>query len=209
MKQIKYYTLGLLSVALLTVGLYSCSNEDNSDIQNNEASKTVWNKSNDDVRGGLVAKIENGVAVALYDEKEAKDLLVDSGTFTDVESIELAYGLNPDTNQYEAFVTLIATEASTSMVVGIVADLTIEGDKLIIPNPETEYQAFAKHSCTPKNCSWCQFDRSWFLGRIKGCDCNRAAEEGKPSSCLHGLNSGPAPGLPELVSTLTKLAAGI
>lgn len=208
MKKIKNYALGLLSAGLLTLGLYACTNEDANGAQNEVPGLTPQTKSTNNFKEGAIAVIRNGIAVPLYNEADLKTELVTSGAYTDVESVELAYGLNPDTSQYEAFVTVIGTEAATAKVVGIVADLRIDGDKLIILNPETNQQAYASNSCDGTNCGWCQFDRSWFLGRIKGCKpCSRINDENKPASCDHKTTDS---GLIALLSSVFSLfSAGL
>lgn len=211
MKHIKHFAFGLMGVAVLTVGLYACSNEDTTNMQQEESANTVRLKSGNDFEGGQIGLLENGIAVPLYDEVKVKASLIHNETFESIESIELAYGVNPDGNKEEAFVTIIGVEKATSQVVGIVVDLVIDGDKLIIPNPETNQQSFAAHSCTGSNCSYCQFDRNWFLGRIKGCKpCSRPGDDSLPSYCNHGTSSGGiVPIIQETSKVLVKSATGL
>ncbi|OYQ48681.1 hypothetical protein CHU92_00555 [Flavobacterium cyanobacteriorum] len=190
MKKMKFYALGIVSAALLTAGLYACSSE-TTDSPQEESSVNFQTKSRVGFTKEQIGEIRNGVAVPLYDEARVKADLITSGVFAQVESIELAYGINPTTNSGEAIVTIIGKEKATSPALAIVADLVIDGNRLFILNPETNQQAFAKHVCAGQNCGWCEFDRTWFLGRIRGCKpCSRVVDESKPSGCIHSQSSG-------------------
>jgi hypothetical protein len=163
-------------------------------------------KTNDVFRGGQIGVIQNGVAVPLYDDSDVKNALISDGVFSSIESIEIVYGINPDGNKEEAFVTLIGVEAASSTLVGIVADLTIDGNQLIIDNPEINPQPFATNTCTGTNCAWCEFDRSWFLGRIRGCKpCSRPGGDNGPATCNHSISTGGAMTvLKPMANTLVK-----
>jgi hypothetical protein len=209
MRHIKHYALGLMGAALLTAGLYSCSNEESTNFQQEESSATVRLKSNNNFEGGPIAVIDNGVARPLYDEVSVKADLIAENVFESIESIELVYGINPDTNNEEAFLTVIGVDKTTSQVVAIVADLTIDGDKLIIENPDTHQQAFAANTCNGVNCRSCQFERTGFLGlRITGCKpCSSPNDDSLPSACNHSQTSGGGGGIiMKLVETLIKYA---
>ncbi len=187
MKKIKHYALGLLGAALVTAGIIACSSEEANTTQQ-EPATTSWNKSGSTFTGGPVATITNGKATLIHSEADIKASLIAKGVFTDIKSIEVAYGLNPDTKLQEAFVTIIGIETASAAPLAFVADLTINGNQLIIPNPADNQQAFATHTCTGNDCQWCEFDRTWFLGRIKGCKpCSRGN-----GSCNHGISSGGA-----------------
>lgn len=192
MKKIKHYALGLLGAALVTAGIIACSSEEANSTQQ-ETAATAWNKSGSTFTGGPVATITNGVAALIHSEADIKASLIAKGIFTDVESVEVAYGLNPDTKLQEAFVTVIGKETASAAPLAIVADLTINGNQLIINNPSDNQQAFSTHTCIGTNCGWCQFDRTWFLGRIKGCKpCSRVIDKDSSSACNHSTSTGSA-----------------
>jgi hypothetical protein len=207
MKSIKYYALGLLSAAFLTVAITACSNEEPTNMQADQSSAAVPLKSGDEFTGGPVAKIVNGDAVPLYNADSLKVALVSTKFFSAVESIEVTYGVDPATNDTEAFMTIIGIEPGTSAMLVLVADLKLDGDQLLIPNPETNVQAFATHTCKSVNCSQCNFKKQGLFGRIVGCEpCGGAAIEGQPAGCEHSVTSGGG-NLLKVVLEIVKFAA--
>ncbi len=189
MKKIKYYALGLLSVALLTAGLYACSNEDAINMKKDESGRNLTTKSNDIFEGGKIATIVNGNAVPLYDEIEVKEGLVDDGLYIEVDSVEITYGLNTESKKYEAFITIIGKQAASSLVSATVGDLIIDGNNLNVPG-ENNLTTFATHTCAGQNCLSCEFERTGFFKRIVGCKaCSKPSIEDKPASCNHSQTS--------------------
>lgn len=207
MKRIKQYALGLLGVAVLTAGLYACSNEDTNSTQNQEALN--FTTKSDDFQGGVIATIKDGAAVLSYDEAQLKSELVTSGLFKSIESVELVYGYNPDNKKEESFLTVLGVEPVTGMSAAVVIDLIVDGGKgqILIPNPSDSPEAFSSNTCKGSNCKSCDFERSGFWGKIVGCkDCGGAGDPDKPAYCEHSRTSGPSPiEVAKLVLTLVAL----
>lgn len=205
MKKIKHYALGLLSAVLVTAGLHACSNEEANNPQQKEFSTTVSAKSSDDFERGAVAVIEDGEAVPLYDETRLNITLVTEGFFAEIESIGLVYGFNPEVEEYEAFLTIVAKETVDLSLVAIEIDLIRDGGQLFIMNPEIVPHLFNKHSCIGYNCRSCAFTRRGFFRRITGCtSCQAVNEPSKPAGCNHSINGGGVS--VELVKEFTKVA---
>src|SRR5690554_4862462 len=195
MKTLKLKFIALAILVLGTFVFIACSDEGNT--VNSVDSNTTNFKISSELERTVVAVIVDNQAVPLYDEIILKEMFVNRGLFREVESIDLAYGFNPEIDEYEAFLTIIAEEEinSSLVAVAIQADLIIDGGNLIIEDPEIQPIAFAKHSCTPDNCRKCAFERSGFLGlRIDGCkECGAVNNPEKGGYCNHGINGGGVP----------------
>lgn len=204
MKKIKHYALGLLGAALVTVGIIACSSEEANTTQQ-ETAATAWNKSGSNLTGP-VGQIVNGAAVPLYNEAQVKSALLADGTFTAIYDIELAYEYNAVQKKYESFMTVIGQETASSPTVAIVADLTINGNQLIILNPEDNQQAFRFHECIPQNCRSCDFQRAGGrFSRITGCKaCSVPGNSAETPECNHRTNNGNS-GAVQLVISLIKV----
>lgn len=204
MKKIKHYALGLLGAALVTAGIIACSNEE-ANTTNSEIATTSWNKSGSSLTGP-VGKIVNGLAVPSYDEANVRAELIADGTFKTIYSIELAYEYNAVQKNYESFMTVIGQETASSPTVAIVADLIIDGNQLIIQNPENNQQAFRFHECLAQNCRSCDFKRAGGrFSRITGCKpCSVPEDSGTPA-CNHRTNNGSSGAVQLLISLVLKL----
>lgn len=89
MMKIKYLVLGVAGAALITVGLFSCSNEETNNSQHEE-SQTMTSKSSVFEREAI-ATIVGSTAVPLYDETTLTTALLAEDVFAEVESIDLDY----------------------------------------------------------------------------------------------------------------------
>lgn len=104
----KKIVLGAAGAALITVGLFSCSNEENQNPQQQEFKTT--SHYDDDFERAAIAVLDEGEAVPLYDEVSLGMALVSEGIFAEVESIDLDYYYNSEENQEEALLTIIGKE---------------------------------------------------------------------------------------------------
>src|SRR5690606_32655260 len=87
MKNFKKITLGLLGAAILSLGLYACSNDEttNSKQENSEQNNTIQRKTGTSV---LTARqVTESDATSISDSKQLKIGLVEEALCTEVESI--------------------------------------------------------------------------------------------------------------------------
>jgi len=195
MRKIKIFAFSILGAALVTIGLYSCSNDEVNSLQQEDSSITLSAKSNQEIEAIAIGNIENGNAIPLYNKDLLETNLVSKGLFAEIESIDLDYGYDSENNQHIAFFTIIGKNTSDFSLESFQAELVVDGNFLIIPDPTTPdlpVTTFAKHSCNGKNCRKCSFERTGIFGwRIVGCNpCGAVNEEGKPGGCDHNLGGG-------------------
>ncbi len=208
MKTLKLKFIALAILVLGTFGFIACSDEGNT--VNSVDSNTTNFKISNELERDVVAVIVDNQAVPLYDEIILKEMFVNRGLFREVKSIDLVYGFNSEEDNYEAFLTIVAKEEinSSLVAVAIEADLILDGDHLIIGDPEVKPYLFTKHECKGYNCLSCTFKREGFLGlRIVGCNpCGGANQPEEPSGCNHSSSSGGGSAVKEAVN-LIKMAA--
>lgn len=166
MRNFKTITLGILGAALLSFGLYACSNDEsaNTKQENSEQINALQSKSGSDK---LIARqVSEGDAILLFDSKQLKLDLVKEGLFAEVESIEVG----------ENLLTIIGKDVKDFSLNAFQTELTRKGNELYFPNPnnpDLPITTFAKHTCAGNNCSSCDFTRKGgSLSKITGCKCN-------------------------------------
>lgn|SRR5690606_22302635 len=166
MKNFKKITLGLLGAAILSLGLYACSNDEttNSKQENSEQNNTLQSKSETNV---LIARqVSESSAILLFDSKQLKLDLVEEGLFAEVESIEVG----------ENLLTIIGKDVKDYSLSAFQTELIKDGNELYFPNPndpDLPVTTFAKHTCAGNGCSSCDFTRKGgSLSKITGCACN-------------------------------------
>ncbi|MDQ8015125.1 MAG: hypothetical protein REI96_21950 [Flavobacterium nitrogenifigens] len=195
MNKLKKITLGIIGATLVTVGIFACSNDELNSPIHNELSNTLSAKSTQEIEKTVIGNIKTGIATPLYNKDLLKTNLISKGLFAEIESIDLDYGYDSENNQHVAFFTIIGKNASNFSLEAFQAELIVDGNILIMPDPTTPdlpVTTFAKHSCNGKNCRKCSFERTGFLGlRIVGCNpCGAVNEPGKPGGCDHNLGGG-------------------
>lgn len=195
MKKIKHFALGIIGVALVTFGLYACSNDEVNNPKQEDSSITLSAKSNQEIEATTIGNIESGTAIPLYNKDLLETNLVSKGLFAEIESIDLDYGYDSENNQHIAFFTIIGKNTSDFSLEAFQAELIVDENILIMPDPndpDLPVTTFAKHSCNGKNCRKCLFERTGIFGlRIVGCNpCGAVNEEGKPSGCDHNIGGG-------------------
>lgn len=145
----------------------------------------------------VIGKVIDGQPNPIVDFDEIEKKFIDDSIFINVESIKLEYGYNTQLSKYEAYLTIIADEEIDNSMVSVAfqVELVIEGDDLVVENPDFQPSLFNKHSCTGLNCRTCMFERGGFLGlKIIGClPCANVNDVEKPGYCNHSINGGGAP----------------
>lgn len=145
----------------------------------------------------VIGKIIDGEPNPIVDFDEIEKKFIDDRIFINVESIKLEYGFNTQLSKYEAYLTIIADEEIDNSMVSVAfqVELVIEGDDLVVENPDFQSSMFKKHSCIGQNCRSCKFERGGFLNlKIIGCEpCAKVNNLELPGYCEHGLNGGGVP----------------
>ena len=177
MTKIKHFTLGLLGAVLVTVSLFSCSN-DQVNNQQEEFNTTTSAKADEEFDQIALATVDGSAVTPLYDEVSLRAALVSEGFYDLVESVDVDY--NFDSNTYEAYFTVIGSK--DGLAIAYQAELIKEGRNLFITNPIMQPNFFNKHTCAGSVCSSCDFVKGGWL-KITGCTCNEVAIEG--GHCNH------------------------
>src|SRR5690606_24932841 len=86
MRKIKIFAFFILGAALVTIGLYSCSNDEVNSLQQEDSSITLSAKSNQEIEAIAIGNIENGNAIPLYNKDLLETNLVSKGLFAEIES---------------------------------------------------------------------------------------------------------------------------
>ena len=201
MNKLKLFVLGITGAVFVTAGLYACSNDEANNPQQENPSIALSAKSSQEIGATPIGNIENGKAIPLYKEDLLKANLISKGFFAEIESIDLEYGYDSENKEDVAYFTIIGKNASDFSLEAFQAELIVDGNVLIMPDPRTPelpITTFAKHSCAGAPCNSCEFTRTGFLNlRITGCKCN---EKKEGTRCNHGLNGGAS--TKELVDTV-------
>ncbi|RRA95410.1 hypothetical protein [Paenimyroides viscosum] len=178
MKKFKIFAFSILGAALVTIGLYSCSNEEtlNSNQDDSEQIANLQSRSDGDA---LIAHIDGANLVPQIDLYEFESELISSLIFEEIESIEIVSDLNPETNEYESYLNIIGKNPVNYSLTAFQTELIKDGNYLYFPDPETPelpITTFATHECDGNGCSSCSFvyeiKSNGKKGKITGCDCN-------------------------------------
>lgn len=162
MKKNNYFVFGLVA-AMLSVGLFSCSNDKKSTTQ--KESSQIQNKLVFNV-DAPIGSIENGSATALFSTTDFKMQLLQHDFFAEVERIEL--------NQ--KFLTIIGKDKDNFSLVAWQFRLRTIGDQLFFPPIDQPNAIMTIHKCEGTACSSCDFIRE-NTNEIKGCKCESSTSE--------------------------------
>ncbi|MDQ8015306.1 MAG: hypothetical protein REI96_22860 [Flavobacterium nitrogenifigens] len=178
-KKIKIFAFSILCAALVTVGLYACSNDEaNKPHQENiEQISNLQNKEDGSFEIGTVDK--NGIPQFSIDkEKFASEILKDD-LLAEIESIEID----------DTYLTIIGKDKKDFSLVYFQAKLTKDGSTLYFPNPENSdlMTTFNTNTCAGSNCTGCTFKKQ--DGKIVGCDCSGTGDSSgdKVGYCNHSV----------------------
>lgn len=181
MKKIKIFAFSILCAALVTVGLYACSNDEANKPheENIEQTSNLQNKEDGSFEIGTVDK--NGIPQFSIDkEKFAIEILKDD-LLAEIESIEID----------DTYLTIIGKDKKDFSLVAFQAKLINDGSTLYFPNPNTsDLTTFSADTCAGTNCSSCAFTRkNGDKGAITGCNCGSKIDPEKPGGCNHTTTS--------------------
>jgi len=175
MKKFKIFAFSILAIAFITIGLYSCSNEEthHSNQGDSEQMSNLQSKSVGDV---LIANTDGTNVNPQIDLYEFESKLISASIFEEIESIVIDSKLDPITNGHESYLTIIGKKHGDFSLTAFQAELVKDGSNLYFPNPETPglpITTFAEHTCAGKGCGSCAFVRkdNKKNGKITGCTC--------------------------------------
>lgn len=175
----------MAGAALITVGLFSCSNEEtNSPQQENTEQNLRFNNTvnssipprEDGIPVGIIT--EDGTATFAYNPTDVINGILAQANpiFVEIESI----GIN------DTHLTIIGKDGDDFSLLGFQAELINDGGFLYYPEPDiAPITVFATHSCAGVNCTGCSFNEN-NKGSIIGCNCSGKGDDNQPGGyCNH------------------------
>lgn len=176
--------LGVAEAALFTVGLFSCSNEETNNPQQENAEQSLSSKNTvtnsippreDGIPIGIIT--EDGTVNFAYNPTDVINGILAQANpiFIEIESIEID----------DTYLTIIGKDEVDFSLLAFQAELINDGEFLYYPDPDiAPITVFSTDTCAGVNCTSCSVIK--LDKKVNGCNCGGKGDPDQPGGyCNH------------------------